>query len=77
MILIGALYGCKCAKNEDKFEFECTVARHESEGEKCITELFLKGSCENQVMFKNQCFICVMFKYRGKHISLHFPLPAL
>jgi hypothetical protein len=53
----------RSAKNEDKFEFECTVVRHESEGDKCITELFLKGSCENQVMFKNQYFICVMFKY--------------
>jgi len=63
VISIGALQGCKRAKNEDKFEFEYTVARCESEGEKCTTKLFLKGSCENQVMFKNQYFICVVFKY--------------
>jgi len=56
VISVGAFQGCKCAKNEDKFEFEYTVARHESEEEKCITKLFLKRSCENQVMFKKPVF---------------------
>jgi hypothetical protein len=56
VISVGALQGCKHAKNVDKFEFEYTVASHESEGEKCVTKLFLKGSCENQVMFKKPLF---------------------
>jgi hypothetical protein len=34
VISVRALQGCQRAKNEDKFEFEYTVARHESEGEK-------------------------------------------